>query len=124
MELLDEVIDQNLETLKNGVIKGSEKEYEILAESTSNLLERKCELERVKSDSEMEQLKIEVEAKMKKRENNTKRMEAGGKILLGLGYVGMLGVGLVASLKVDNLGSIITSKSGNMILSAISKLKP
>lgn len=122
MELLDEVINQRLENLKDGYVKSEH--YKDYIESTTMLLERKCELDKIKSDAELAQLKIEVDAKLKKKENNTKRIEAGGKLLLGLGYVSMLGVGLVASLKVDNLGSIITSKSGNMILSAISKLKP
>lgn len=122
MELLDEVIETNLNNLKN--MESDNDGYENLVDCTSKLLEQKCKLKKIELDSEMDQLKMEVDVKMKKKENTTKRIEAGGKLFLGLGYVTMLGVGLVASLKVDNLGSIITSKSGNMILSAISKLKP
>lgn len=122
MELLDEVIETNLKKLKD--MRTNDERYKNLVDCTSKLLEQRCELQKIESNSEMDQLKMEVDAKMKKKENNTKRIEAGGKLVLGLGYVAMLGVGLVASLKVDNLGSIITSKSGNMILSAISKLKP
>lgn len=122
MELLDEVIETNLKNLKD--VSPNDDGYKNLVDCTSKLLEQKCELQKIKSNSEMDQLKMEVDAKMKKKENNTKRIETGGKLVLGLGYVAMLGVGLVASLKVDNLGSIITSKSGNMVLSAISKLKP
>lgn len=122
MELLDEVIETNLNNLKN--MESDNDGYENLVDCTSKLLEQKCKLKKIELDSEMDQLKMEVDAKMKKKENTTKRIESGGKLVLGLGYVAMLGVGLVASLKVDNLGSIITSKSGNMILSAISKLKP
>lgn len=125
MELLDEVIDKNLKSLNDmEVTKENEDTYKALANVTTNLLDKKCELEKIKSSNEIEQLKMEVDSKIKKKENNTKRIEAGGKLALGLGYVAMLGVGLVASLKIDDLGSIITSKSGNMILSAISKLKP
>lgn len=125
MELLDEVIEQNLKSLKEmKVTDGKDTAYQTLATATTNLLERKCELEEIKSSNEIEQLKMEVDSKIKKKENNTKRIEAGGKLALGLGYVAMLGIGLVTSLKIDDLGSIITSKSGNMILSAISKLKP
>lgn len=122
MELLDEVIETNLKKLKD--MRTNDERYKNLVDCTSKLLEQRCELQKIESNSEMDQLKMEVDAKMKKKENNTKRIEAGGKLVLGLGYITMLGVGLVASLKVDNLGSIITSKSGNMILSAISKLKP
>lgn len=125
MELLDEVIDKNLKSLNDmEVTKENEDTYKTLANVTTNLLDKKCELEKIKSSNEIEQLKMEVDSKIKKKENNTKRIEAGGKLALGLGYVAMLGVGLVMSLKIDDLGSIITSKSGNMILSAISKLKP
>lgn len=125
MELLDEVIDKNLKSLNDmEVTKENEDTYKTLANVTTNLLDKKCELEKIKSSNEIEQLKMEVDSKIKKKENNTKRIEAGGKLALGLGYVAMLGVGLVTSLKIDDLGSIITSKSGNMILSAISKLKP
>lgn len=122
MELLDEVIETNLKKLKD--MRTNDERYKNLVDCTGKLLEQRCELQKIESNSEMDQLKMEVDAKMKKKENNTKRIEAGGKLVLGLGYITMLGVGLVASLKVDNLGSIITSKSGNMILSAISKLKP
>lgn len=122
MELLDEVIETNLKNLKD--VRPNDDGYKNLVDCTSKLLEQKCEMQKIESDSEMDQLKMEVDVKMKKKENTTKRIEAGGKLILGLGYVAMLGVGLVASLKVDNLGSIITSKSGNMILSTISKLKP
>lgn len=122
MELLDEVIETNLKNLKD--VSPNDDGYKNLVDCTSKLLEQKCEMQKIESDSEMNQLKMEVDVKMKKKENTTKRIEAGGKLVLGLGYIAMLGVGLVASLKVDNLGSIITSKSGNMILSTISKLKP
>lgn len=122
MELLDEVIETNLKKLKD--MRTNDERYKNLVDCTSKLLEQRCELQKIESNSEMDQLKMEVDAKMKKKENNTKRIEAGGKLVLGLGYVAMLGVGLVASLKVDNLGSIITSKTGNIVLSAISKLKP
>lgn len=122
MELLDEVIETNLNNLKD--MESNDDGYKNLVDCTSKLLEQRCELKKIELDSEMDQLKMEVDTKMKKRENTTKRIEAGGKLVLGLGYVAMLGVGLVASLKVDNLGSIITSKTGNIVLSAISKLKP
>lgn len=122
MELLDEVIETNLKNLKD--VSPNDDGYKNLVDCTSKLLEQRCELKKIELDSEMDQLKMEVDTKMKKRENTTKRIEAGGKLVLGLGYVAMLGVGLVASLKVDNLGSIITSKTGNIVLSAISKLKP
>ena len=57
MELLDEVIDKNLKSLNDmEVTKENEDTYKTLANVTTNLLDKKCELEKIKSSNEIYKL--------------------------------------------------------------------